>query len=334
MKPGHPHHQHRARRADRRGGAARARSRAASSPAPGSTCSRRSRRPTGRWRRLPQVVATPHIAASTEEAQELVGLDTAAAVRDFLRDGVVRNAVNFPSVHPDELQRLQPWIRLADQLAAIVAQMGAARIEAIGAALLRRAGRQPGRRRPRLERRGRRAAADPVGRRLDRQRARGGPRARHRDHRVAQHAARGTSRAWSRSSCTRATGERWAEGTVFEPNSPRLVSVRGDQRRSAARRHAADHLQRRSAGRHRRGRHDSRPARRQHRELRARPQRDRRGWRGQRRRGSERAAAPSTRRSRRSGACRRSATPGSSGCRQSTEAIDRVGSRQPAVTSR
>ena len=64
---------------------------------------------------LPQVVATPHIAASTEEAQELVGLDTAAAVRDFLRDGVVRNAVNFPSVQPDELQRLQPWIRLAEQ---------------------------------------------------------------------------------------------------------------------------------------------------------------------------------------------------------------------------
>ena len=57
---------------------------------------------------LPQVVATPHIAASTEEAQELVGLETAAAVRDFLRDGMVRNAVNFPSIHPEELQRLQP----------------------------------------------------------------------------------------------------------------------------------------------------------------------------------------------------------------------------------
>ena len=80
---------------------------------------------------LPQVVATPHIAASTEEAQEQVGLDTAAAVRDFLCHGVVRNAVNFPSVHPDELQRLQPWLRLADHLAAIVTQMGAARIEAI-----------------------------------------------------------------------------------------------------------------------------------------------------------------------------------------------------------
>ncbi|MBW8860952.1 MAG: phosphoglycerate dehydrogenase, partial [Acidobacteria bacterium] len=46
---------------------------------------------------LPQVIATPHIAASTEEAQELVGIETAATVRDFLRDGMVRNAVNFPS---------------------------------------------------------------------------------------------------------------------------------------------------------------------------------------------------------------------------------------------
>src|SRR5205085_5875113 len=80
---------------------------------------------------MPQVVATPHIAASTEEAQELVGLDTAAAVRDFLRNGVVRNAVNFPSVQADELQRLQPWIRLAESLAAIVSQMGTPRIEAI-----------------------------------------------------------------------------------------------------------------------------------------------------------------------------------------------------------
>src|SRR3989454_815112 len=81
---------------------------------------------------LPQVIATPHIAASTEEAQELVGIETAATVRDFLRDGIVRNAVNFPSVHPDELQRLQPWIRLADHLGALVSQMGTARIEELG----------------------------------------------------------------------------------------------------------------------------------------------------------------------------------------------------------
>ena len=137
---------------------------------------------------LPQVVATPHIAASTEEAQELVGLDTAAAVRDFLRDGLVRNAVNFPSVHPDELQRLQPWIRLVDHLAAIVAQMGTARIEALGlryygALAETRAADILG-----IERGGRGAAADSVGRRLDRERAQRRPRARHRDRRDAQRA--------------------------------------------------------------------------------------------------------------------------------------------------
>src|SRR6185436_4991923 len=65
---------------------------------------------------LPQVIATPHIAASTEEAHKLVGTDTAATVRDFLRDGMVRTAVNFPSIRPDELPRLQPWIRFSDHL--------------------------------------------------------------------------------------------------------------------------------------------------------------------------------------------------------------------------
>ena len=55
---------------------------------------------------LPQVVATPHIAASTAEAQELVGLETATAVRDYLTQGVIRNAVNFPAIAAEEMLRL------------------------------------------------------------------------------------------------------------------------------------------------------------------------------------------------------------------------------------
>ena len=46
--------------------------------------------------KLPQVVASPHIAASTREGQELVGVETAAALRDYLKSGVIRNSVNFP----------------------------------------------------------------------------------------------------------------------------------------------------------------------------------------------------------------------------------------------
>jgi D-3-phosphoglycerate dehydrogenase len=76
-----------------------------------------------RLQMLPQVVATPHIAASTREGQELVGVETAAALRDFLREGVIRNAVNFPSVSTEEFKRLQPFVLLGEKLGAFLAQM-------------------------------------------------------------------------------------------------------------------------------------------------------------------------------------------------------------------
>jgi D-3-phosphoglycerate dehydrogenase len=69
------------------------------------------------------VVATPHIAASTTEGQELVGVETAAALRDFLKDGVIRNAVNFPAVSQDEFKRLQPFLALGERLGSFLAQM-------------------------------------------------------------------------------------------------------------------------------------------------------------------------------------------------------------------
>jgi D-3-phosphoglycerate dehydrogenase len=80
---------------------------------------------------LPQVVASPHIAASTKEGQELVGVETASALRDFLKSGVIRNAVNFPSVPPEEFQKLQPFAILAKQLGSLVGQMGEARIQSL-----------------------------------------------------------------------------------------------------------------------------------------------------------------------------------------------------------
>ncbi len=81
---------------------------------------------------LPQVIATPHIGASTQEAQELVGLETAASVRDFLKSGIVRNAVNFPSIPPDEFKRLQPFITMAERLGDLLGQLSDGRPEAIG----------------------------------------------------------------------------------------------------------------------------------------------------------------------------------------------------------
>jgi D-3-phosphoglycerate dehydrogenase len=88
--------------------------------------------PDPRLQKLPQVVATPHIAASTREGQELVGVETAAALRDFLRDGVIRNAVNFPSVSAEEFSRLRPFVDLGERLGAFIAQLNDGRATGLG----------------------------------------------------------------------------------------------------------------------------------------------------------------------------------------------------------
>jgi D-3-phosphoglycerate dehydrogenase len=85
-----------------------------------------------RLQKLPQVVATPHIAASTREGQELVGMETAAALRDFLKDGIIRNAVNFPSVSAEEFIRLRPFLELGQRLGLFLSQMNDSRAHALG----------------------------------------------------------------------------------------------------------------------------------------------------------------------------------------------------------
>jgi D-3-phosphoglycerate dehydrogenase / 2-oxoglutarate reductase len=80
---------------------------------------------------LPQVVAAPHVAASTREGQELVGVETATALRDFLKTGIIRNAVNFPAVSVEEHQRLLPYVALAEHLGCLIGQLGEARIEGV-----------------------------------------------------------------------------------------------------------------------------------------------------------------------------------------------------------
>jgi D-3-phosphoglycerate dehydrogenase len=73
--------------------------------------------------KLPQVIATPHIAASTVEGQELVGNETALQVRDYLKDGIIRNAVNFPSVPSDDVPKLRPYLELGERLGRLLAQL-------------------------------------------------------------------------------------------------------------------------------------------------------------------------------------------------------------------
>jgi len=77
------------------------------------------------------VVATPHIAGSTREAQELVGLETAACVRDFLDAGIVRNAVNYPSLGSEEFKRIQPYTTLAQRLGRFLCNVTTTRPETL-----------------------------------------------------------------------------------------------------------------------------------------------------------------------------------------------------------
>ena len=73
------------------------------------------------------VVATPHIGGSTEEAQEKVGINIAVQVRDYLVSGVVVNAVNTPSVSAAQYGRLAPYLQLAERLGSFVAQTATGR---------------------------------------------------------------------------------------------------------------------------------------------------------------------------------------------------------------
>lgn len=76
---------------------------------------------------LPNLIATPHIAGSTAEAQEEVGTAIAQQVRDYLADGLIRNAVNMPALSPDQYRRLRPYLELGERLGAFVAQAAPSR---------------------------------------------------------------------------------------------------------------------------------------------------------------------------------------------------------------
>jgi D-3-phosphoglycerate dehydrogenase / 2-oxoglutarate reductase len=72
---------------------------------------------------LPNVVCTPHLGASTAEAQENVALHVAEQMSDYLIKGAVTNAINMPSISADEAPRLKPFVKLADVLGAFVGQV-------------------------------------------------------------------------------------------------------------------------------------------------------------------------------------------------------------------
>ncbi len=72
---------------------------------------------------LPQVIATPHLAASTIEAQESVAIDVSADVVSFLTHGLVQNPVNLPSVSKELMGKVAPFFDLTEKLGAFVSQL-------------------------------------------------------------------------------------------------------------------------------------------------------------------------------------------------------------------
>jgi len=73
--------------------------------------------------KLDQVICTPHLGASTTEAQVRVATAIAEQVVDFFSTGQIRNAVNAPSVHPENLPKIRPYTDLAERLGSFAAQL-------------------------------------------------------------------------------------------------------------------------------------------------------------------------------------------------------------------
>ncbi|VVM07337.1 phosphoglycerate dehydrogenase [Methylacidimicrobium tartarophylax] len=82
-------------------------------------------------RSLSKVILTPHLAASTAESQEQVGIQIAQAVLDLLENGTIRNAVNIPNVDPRTAALLRPYLSLAERLGLFMGQWAPNRISRV-----------------------------------------------------------------------------------------------------------------------------------------------------------------------------------------------------------
>lgn len=80
---------------------------------------------------LQNVVLTPHVGGSTAEAQEAVGVQIAQQVKEYLKHGVIQNAVNVPSVSAEEYAAMQPYIVLSERMGAFLAQVSEGSLEEI-----------------------------------------------------------------------------------------------------------------------------------------------------------------------------------------------------------
>lgn len=72
---------------------------------------------------IPNVICTPHLGASTSEAQENVAIQVAEQLSAYLNSGEITNALNFPSISAEEAPRLTPFVKLAEMLGSFAGQL-------------------------------------------------------------------------------------------------------------------------------------------------------------------------------------------------------------------
>ena len=223
VKPGRAARERGARRDRRRGGAARGARRAARWAARRSTSSRTSRPPkdhplVGHER----VICTPHLGASTEQAQVNVAIAIAEQVRDYLQSEIVGNAVNVPSVPKELLARIRPYLVLGEKLGRFQGQLckGADRPDRDR---VRRRGRRPQRRAAHGGgAQGPARVGDRQGQHGERALAR--PAARHQGDRVEVEPHPRTSPARSRPASPAASTAPIV-GALFHGGQPRIVRI-------------------------------------------------------------------------------------------------------------
>ena len=172
----------------------------------------------------PNVVCTPHLGASTTEAQENVALQIAEQMADYLLRGAVVNALNMPSITAEEAPRLKPFMKLAEKLGCFAGQLTETGIKKVP---IDYEGEVAAHEHAAADRGGdRRAAAAAAAGRQHGLRAGRRQGARHRGRGDARKA---TGDYHTLITVTVMTGEaaRAVAGTVFADGRPRIVKIKG-----------------------------------------------------------------------------------------------------------
>ncbi|MGA0408322.1 MAG: phosphoglycerate dehydrogenase, partial [Limisphaerales bacterium] len=75
------------------------------------------------FRSIPEIVTTPHLGASTREAQQNVGIEIAESISTYLLTGAIQNAVNMPSLDAKTYEKVKPYLTLGQKLGRLVSQL-------------------------------------------------------------------------------------------------------------------------------------------------------------------------------------------------------------------